>query len=130
MLQDGAQLLLRGGLIDARVGLEFDVKFTSMRAPGVFAQFRAPDLLFDALHIGQCKYLCADAPADTSTSRRARCPGIRARDLHDEMPFPKIGHECAAQEGQDGAGADHQRNQYRQSQFKMRTDAVYGRLLP
>ena len=74
--QDLAQLLLCIGLIDRGIRLELDVKFAAMRSPGILAQFRAADLLFDALHVGQRQHLGADALAHASISS-SEVPGDR-----------------------------------------------------
>src|SRR5882724_5028810 len=63
MLQNGAQLFLRGALVNRGIRFQLDVKLAAVRAPGILAQLGTTDLLFDALHVRQRE----DFPADART---------------------------------------------------------------
>src|SRR5258708_26782913 len=62
--QDRPQFLLGRTLIHRRISLQFDMKFAAVGTPSVLAQFRAADLLLDALHIRQGQHIRTDALAD------------------------------------------------------------------
>jgi hypothetical protein len=129
LLEDRAQLLLRGALIDVGIGFEFDMKLAAMRSPGILAQLGAPNLLLDALHVGQRQHLGTHAPTHREHLLE-RGAGDRARGLDHEVPFAKIRHESAAEQGQRRQGADHERDQDRDRELEVPASGLDSALLP
>src|SRR6516165_4352905 len=120
---------LRLFLIDLRVGFQLDVELAAVRSPGVLAQLGAPDLLIDALHVGEREHFGADAFAE-GQHLIERGPGDRARYLQDEVPLAKIRHEGAAQKWQRGHRGHDQSDQHQHHELQVCADALYRLALP
>ena len=105
------------------------MEFALVRPPGVLAQGGAADLLLDRGHIGQRQHVLADALAHRHHFLQ-RGAGRGAGHLHHEMAFAEIGHEAAAQEGQQRRGRDRQHRQHRDDDAEIGVDKADAALLP
>ena len=87
------------------IGLQFDVKFAAIRAPGVFAHFSPADLMRDRVDERQFEKRGRNAFADSDDVVDG-CAGRRHRHLQNEVAFAELRNKLAIEEWDD-AGRGH-----------------------
>src|SRR5262245_35255277 len=80
------------------------MKLAAIGTPGIFTQFRPPDLLFNGGDAGVCEQLIGDSASDAK--RFGERTAWSGGDLQDEMAFAEFGKELATEEGQSGGCED------------------------
>ena len=103
-IDDLADRVLRLGLVDHGVRLQFDMELAAVRTPGVFAKLGPPDLLFGGLHVRQGQQFLTDPLAERHHFVKGRARR-RAAGLHYEMALAKVRHELAAERRQPDQSA-------------------------